>query len=74
MGKSRAIASPWDVAVENLLMQVSQLFGPFDVVDIRPDKLRPHLKRALELAYTKGRQDGERMEREYPRSKANDGQ
>jgi hypothetical protein len=66
---SSRISSPWDVPVENLLMQIRQ-FLPSTQDTFTEDKLRPRLKRALEQAYTRGRQDGERMEREYPRSKA----
>lgn len=72
MGTSRRISSPWDIAVENLIWQVRQ-FATLEKIESE-SQLRDRFKRALEQAYTRGRQDGERMEREYPRSKANDGQ
>ena len=55
MGKSRAIASPWDIPVESLVFAIAQ--------QSPEPNLRLRLRRALEQAYTLGRQDGQKLER-----------
>jgi hypothetical protein len=57
------MASPWDIPVESIMFTLRQEFPAPDQHEIVEARIKLRLRRALEQAYTLGRQDGQKLER-----------